>query len=245
MPVHDWTKVSAGTFHDFHVAWIPEIRNRLNTGVLPPTYYAMAEQTAGNLGPDVLTLQRQEGVSNSPREDNYGMTAVEEKPPEVEFVAETEMDAYALKQRTLVIRHSSDDRIIALIEIVSPGNKSTRHALRSFVEKAAAALYRGYHLLIADLHPPGKRDPQGIHGAIWGEISDESYTAPPNKPLTLAAYSAGEIKKAYVQPLAVGEELSDMPLFLEPEEYVNVPLEKTYQGAWRGVPERWRTVLEA
>lgn len=244
MPVHDWTKVSAGTFHDFHVAWIAEIRNTLNTGVLPPTYYAMAEQIAGNLGPDVLTLQRQEDVANSPRESNYGMTAVEEKPPEVEFVAETEMDAYALKQRTLVIRHSSDDRIIALIEIVSPGNKSTRHALRSFVEKAAAALYRGYHLLIADLHPPGKRDPQGIHGAIWSEISDESYTAPLNKPLTLAAYSAGEIKKAYVQPFAVGEQLCDMPLFLEPEEYVNVPLDKTYQGAWRGVPERWRTVLE-
>lgn len=22
MPIHDWTRVSAGTFHDFHVAWI-------------------------------------------------------------------------------------------------------------------------------------------------------------------------------------------------------------------------------
>ena len=36
-----------------------------------------------------------------------------------------------------------------------------------------------------------------------------------------------------------------MPLFLEPELYVNVPLEATYQAAYRGVPRRWKTVLEA
>src|SRR6266851_7725839 len=127
MPVHDWTKVSAGTFHDFHVAWIAEIRNALNTGVLPPAYYAMAEQIVGNLGPDVLTLQRQDSPNDGPGNERQGMTAVEENPPQVHFVAQTEMDDYILKQRTLVIRHSSDDRIIALIEIVSPGNKASRH----------------------------------------------------------------------------------------------------------------------
>jgi hypothetical protein len=26
MPVHDWTRVEAGIFHAFHVAWIPEIQ---------------------------------------------------------------------------------------------------------------------------------------------------------------------------------------------------------------------------
>ena len=141
-----------------------------------------------------------------------------------------------------MIHHSSDDRIIALVEIVSPGNKASRHALRSFVAKAAEAMYRGYHLLILDLQPPGPRDPQGIHGAIWAEISDDSYTAPPDKPLTLAAYSAGRIKRAFVEPVAVGEELPDMPLFLEPEAYVNVPLETTYREAYRGVARRWQRV---
>jgi hypothetical protein len=29
MPVHDWTRVSAGTFHHFHQAWIVEISNSL------------------------------------------------------------------------------------------------------------------------------------------------------------------------------------------------------------------------
>ena len=68
---------------------------------------------------------------------------------------EGEMNDYVLKRRTIVIRHSSGDRIIALAELVSPGNKSARHAIRSFVEKAVEALYRGYHLLIVDLFPCG------------------------------------------------------------------------------------------
>ena len=41
-----------------------------------------------------------------------------------------------------------------------------------------------------------------------------------------------------------GRELIEMPLFLEPEIYINVPLEATYQAAFRGVPRRWRVVLE-
>src|SRR5207244_11703001 len=57
MAVHDWTRVEAGIFHDFHHAWIEEIKRALNNGVLPDDYYALAEQFAAGLGPDVLTLQ--------------------------------------------------------------------------------------------------------------------------------------------------------------------------------------------
>lgn len=35
-----------------------------------------------------------------------------------------------------------------------------------------------------------------------------------------------------------------MPLFLCPDRSVNVPLEATYQAAYRGVPAFWREVLE-
>src|SRR5689334_23707113 len=47
MPVHDWSRVGAGIFHDFHCAWIVEIRNALNGGLLPPDHDAMAEQIIG------------------------------------------------------------------------------------------------------------------------------------------------------------------------------------------------------
>ena len=44
MPVHDWTRVEAGIFHDFHHTWITAIKNALNAGLLPEEYYALAEQ---------------------------------------------------------------------------------------------------------------------------------------------------------------------------------------------------------
>jgi hypothetical protein len=248
MPIHDWTRVSAGTWHDFHLAWIAEIRNALNGGILPADYYAQAEQIAGPLGPDVLTLQMADaptnGAADSASATQGGGVAVSVDPPRMRMTAEAEMDDYVLRRRTLVIRHASGDEIVALLEIVSPGNKASRHGLRSFVEKAVEALYRGYHLLIVDLFPPSRRDPQGIHGAIWAEFCDDSFALPAGEPLTLAAYSAGLRKRAWVEPMAVGRALIEMPLFLEPEVYVNVPLEATYLAAYRGVPRRWQRVLE-
>jgi hypothetical protein len=90
-----------------------------------------------------------------------------------------------------------------------------------------------------------RSDPNGIHTAIWGGFSDEPFVQPLGEPLTLVAYSAGERKKAYIEPTAVGSALIDMPLFLTPETYVNVPLEATYLAAYRGVPRKWKAVLEA
>ncbi len=84
-------------------------------------------------------------------------------------------------------------------------------------------------------------------GNVWRscEISDDVFEPQAEAPLTLAAYSAGPSKRAYVEATAVGRELIEMPLFLQPEVYVNVPLEATYQAAYRGVPRRWKHVLEA
>jgi hypothetical protein len=250
MPVHDWTRVSPGTWHAFHLSWISEIQESLNGGLLPPTYYAQAEQIAGPFGPDVLTLQEPEtpptGTNGTTsRSDEAGGVAVATAPPRVRITAEAESRDYARKRRAIVIRHTSGDRIIALLELVSPGNKSSQQAINSFVEKAQASIFRGYHLLIVDLFPPGPRDPNGLHPAIWREFSDEPYVQPANEPLTLAAYSAGERTRAYIEPTAVGRVLIDMPLFLTSDTYVNVPLEATYQGAYRGVPRKWKEVLEA
>jgi hypothetical protein len=164
---------------------------------------------------------------------------------QVALTATAEAAVCATKRRTLVIRHATGDRIIALVEILSPGNKNKREALDAVLEKALSAIKHGYHLLLIDLFPPGPYDPAGIHGALWAEIEDPSYDPPADKPLTLAAYSAGAVPTAYVEPVSVGTTLPDMPLFLAPEWYVDVPLERTYMMAWRSVPERWRRVVES
>ncbi len=218
------------------------VADRVNSGLLPSGYYALAEQIAGNLGPDVLTLQTpraKDGPSQLP-----GALGVAQTPPRVRLTLRPEKAAYTRRQRTLVIRHASDHQIVALIEIVSPGNKSSQHAIRTFLDKSAAALAHGIHLLLIDLFPPGRRDPQGIHGAIWDSLGEGGYVQPFDKPLTLAAYVAEWLPTAYVEPVAVGDRLPDMPLFLDVEQYINVPLEATYQASYVGVPEFYRAILE-
>lgn len=246
MPIHDWTRVQAGIFHDFHHAWIEQIKRTLNEGVLPDDYYAMAEQFAAGFGPDVLTLQVPGNGNGNPapaKPTNGGTTLVLAAPP-IKCVAETDMEFYRRKQNTVTVRHVSGDRVVAMVEVVSPGNKS-RLGLGAFLNKAGDMLDKQIHLLILDVHPLGRHDPHGIHAALWESIADQGYTPPANKPLTLASYESGLAIRAYVEPTAVGQTLADMPLFLEPGAHVVVPLEATYQSAFAAVPKRWRSVLEA
>jgi hypothetical protein len=189
MPIHDWTRVSAGTFHDFHLVWTAELRTALNDGILPPDYYAQAEQVTGPFAPDVLALEYMPaaddedfgGEGDSP--DGTAVATLAKTAPKVRVTEEMEHRFYRNQRRRIAIRHSSDDRVVALIEIVSPGNKESTPSFT-----AGVALP---HLKI-DLSRP----------------------------------------------------LIDMPLFLTPELYVNVPLEGMYSAAYRGVPRRWKQVLE-
>jgi hypothetical protein len=247
MPMHDWTSVEAGIFHAFHHRWISAISDTLNSGVLPREYYALPEQQAAGFGPDVLTLQEQprKGGGESvvgPVKSAASITLLAR--PQTRFTAETDAEFYRRKKSSVVVRHVSGDRIVAMIEIVSPGNKAGRHGFQAFVNKVCELLEARIHLLILDPFPPGPRDPNGIHAAIWGEVQDEPFQLPADKPLTLVAYECGLTTRAYIEPVAVGDTLPDMPLFLEPDGCVMVPLESTYQTAFAVLPWRWQTVLD-
>ena len=174
MPMHDWTMVEAGIFHAFHHRWISAISDALNGGSLPADYYALPEQVAAGFGPDVLTLQGEgEGEPDSPGNSNPGGTATALRTrPKSRFAAETDTQFYRRKKSSVVVRHVSGDRIVAILEIVSPGNKSNQQAIRASIEKACELLEHRIHLLIVDPFPPGPRDPHGIHAAIWEQVQD-------------------------------------------------------------------------
>jgi hypothetical protein len=70
------------------------------------------------------------------------------------------------------------------------------------------------------------------------------YHRQPDKPLTLSSYPVAKDVTCYVESIAIGVALPDMPLFFTSERYVNVPLEKTYQAAYESVPRRWQRVIE-
>ncbi len=241
MPVHDWTRVEAGMFHDFHNAWITELRNAFNGGLLPPDYYALGEQHVGHFVIDLLTLHAGRPGGQPP--PSSGGLAVAEAPPQVRRQL-TATESYRQRRRTLAIRHVSGHRLIALVEIVSPANKDRLESVEAFVAKTLEALDLGVHVLLVDLLPPGRHDPRGMHGAVWNQFDEGPYDLPVAEPLTVASYAAGPPVQAYLDHLAVGGTLPNMPLFLHSERYVPAPLESTYQAAYRGVPAFWREVLE-
>lgn len=240
MPMHDWTRVEAGIFHAFHHNWITAISAVLNGGLLPPEYYALPEQQAAGFGPDIVALQvAPQGAPTM----TIATKAIAK--PKTTYMAESSGEFYRRKKSSVVIRHVSGDRIVAVVEIVSPGNKSGLHAFKAFAEKACDLLESRIHLLIVDPFPPGRRDPQGIHAAIWAETADDTFELPKGRPLTLAAYECGLQTRAYVETIAVGDILPGMPLFLDAEPHIDVPLEATYETAFNGMPQRWREVLTA
>ena len=244
MPMHDWTEVEAGIFHAFHHEWISEISRRSNRGLLPDDYYALPEQVAAGFGPDVLTLQGVSGQELGGPDGSGSAATLLRHRPQTRFTAETEGEFYRRKKSSVVVRHTSGDRIVAIVEIVSPGNKSSRHAFHAFVDKACELLEHRIHLLIIDPFPCGPRDPSGVHGAIWEQVQDDPIEVDPSRPLTLVAYECGLTTRAYIEVVAVGEPLPDMPLFLEPDGCVMVPLEATYRAAFAAMPRRWAAVLE-
>jgi hypothetical protein len=108
MPIHDWTRLEPGDFHDFHQCWVVEIRNALNGGLLPPEYMAMAEQVTGRPIPDVVTLH-----ARAPQGDPGGI-AVATAPPTARVIAKFEKINYAKRADRVVIRHGRGT-VVAII----------------------------------------------------------------------------------------------------------------------------------
>src|SRR5206468_6993595 len=101
MPVHDWTRVDAGLFHDFRQDWTIELRRTLNAGRLPPGYFALADQQIGGPIPDVLTLNA--GPGEPATSEASGAVAVAPAPPRARFVMEAEEDTYARRANRIKI----------------------------------------------------------------------------------------------------------------------------------------------
>jgi hypothetical protein len=280
MPVHDWTRVSAGIFHHFHHDWIAENARALNRVFRGTDYYALAEQVAGGWGPDVLTLQRLpttlppektrrerskktrpsaaslSGGSASALPSQGGAVALAAlpaqgiavslavSPPKLRFRITDEKKWYAAKKKAVTIRHVSEHKLVAVLEILSPGNKASRDNLDDFVHKAHQLLNAGVHFALVDLFPPTRRDPEGIHPILWGDDDEEVFQFDQAKPLTCASYRAG-LTEAFIEPVGIGDPLPTLPVFLHADEYVPLALEETYQSALEALPDVWRDALTA
>jgi hypothetical protein len=240
MPLHDWTRVEAGTFHGFHQRWLTHLCDHLNGGVLPAGYYAEVEQVTRPIIPDLVALH--EPTSRSDPGPPGGI-ALADAPPRTRRQLKVRLAAPPLPRRHLAIRQVRGDHVVALIEVVSPANKDRPESVADFAAKVALALRGGVHVVVVDVFPPGPHDPFGMPGAIAEADDGEPVGPPADQPLTFASYAAGDDVTAYLDFRRVGEEPPVVPLFLSPGRYVNVPLSPSYDRTWAGTPDRWKRVI--
>jgi len=239
MPLHDWSPMPAGLYHDFHQTWSVYLKNALNSGILPPGLSALVEQRQGPREADVLTLKswdRRDEPSSGP-----GVATVPR--PKAYTTRKTDAEFYGQRANRIVV-HRKLGEIIAVIEIVSPGNKSSRKALAEFISKTIAYLDAGIHVLVVDPFPPTKRDPFGMHKAIWDEVEEEPFEFPTGKDRLAVSYEAGEELAVYIDTFGVGDGLPSALLCLTPDARVRVPLETTYREAFAATPEVYRRGVE-
>lgn len=207
MPIHDWTRVRANIYHDFHNSWIAFLKSALNTGVLPRGYYALSDHRVATTEPDVLAAR----TASDP--DTTGAGVAVATQPRVRMDSEPVPARRLRRRRRVTVRRQDDDRIVAIIELSSPSNKDRPASVRRFAEKVASYLEGGVHTLLIDLLPPTARDPFGLAGAVWEYFGRRRHRPTAEEPLSLAAFRWTEPGvEAEIEPTAVGRPLVPMPL---------------------------------
>ncbi len=150
MPIHDWKRADAGLFHHFRQQWSGELCNGLNAGVLSAGLFALIEQKALGVEPDLMTLSRRPRAPQAPK----GGIAIAEVPPKVRHTHKpSEAGSYAARANRVGIRTKLGE-LVAVVEIVSPGNKDRDHSIRALIDKTLDFLANGVHVLVIDLFPP-------------------------------------------------------------------------------------------
>ena len=126
--------------------------------------------------------------------------------------------------------------LVAVIELVSPGNKDRPQECRAFATKCASYLYQGVSLIIVDIVTNRQAN---LHNETMRLMNANSMCElPASVNLYAVAYRPvlrGEQSQVDVWPAvcALGEPLPTLPLRLRGDLFVPVDFDSTYDEACR------------
>lgn len=131
-----------------------------------------------------------------------------------------------------VYRDFTDFPLVGVIELVSPANKDRPETREAFVSKCDTYLRDGIGLVMVDIVTKHNAN---LHALLMDRLDDPE---PRDEPLYASAYHPvkrnGETKlEIWYEPLAVGQELLSMPLFLKNGPRACVNLADTYRQTLR------------
>jgi Protein of unknown function (DUF4058) len=241
MPLHDWSKMSAGHFHALHVMWLTHMAEFLNNGVLPDGYHALPEQHSEGFITDVSTYEERPASNRKKTRDGGGVALAEPKS-ERRVIAKN----VVYPGRHIAIYKTGVPRVVAVIELVSNSNKDRRESVGEFAGKVADYLRTGVHVLVVDILPSSRSTPNGMHAAIWTSLDRDAKpdSLPEDRPFLIASYRAERKPIAYINSIAVNQCLPLGPIYIDSTRFVELPLEESYMETFRRLPKFLRTKLE-
>jgi hypothetical protein len=216
-------------WQNIHSAWANAIRDQLNDGLLPPSFFAEVQISLGSqVEVDVATLEEKNGAGGA---GTRAAVAVWAPPaPETATVCLTHPDLFEVQ----VLNEEEGPRLVAALELVSPTNKDRPGNRHQFVVKCGSYLQQGIGLVVVDVvtHRTAR-----LHAQLFELVQAERATA----STELAELFAGAYRTVFtrdaarleywLESLALGQVLPTMPLWLKPDLYVPVELEQAYQSA--------------
>jgi len=218
-------------WESFHVNWAGAIADALNETLLPEGYFA---EEHAQLGPwveiDVATFTD----SEQPGHRAGGITLLPPRvwaPPAPAMVVPTAFpDAFEV----LVFESEGGARLVAAIELVSPGNKDRAAQRQAFAIKCASYLSRGISLIVIDIVTSRRAN---LHNEIMQILGHgEALAMPAEAVLYGVAYrpivrNGQEQIEIWPSALEIGQLLPVLPLALNAEIALPIDLEATYTAA--------------
>lgn len=220
-------------WESFHSSWATRIADALTEQWLPPNY--IAEEHA-HFGPsveiDVATFA-QEGTGSRTEGGALVATVGSEvwAPPAADGAFPAVFpDTFEVR----VLSTETGPKLVAAIELISPGNKDGPAERRAFATKCASYLFQGISVIIMDIVTNRRAN---LHEEILRlmEIPDV-LELPPEARLYAVAYrpvrrGQGEEIDVWRAALALGQTLPTLPLGLRGDLAIPVDFEATYAEA--------------
>jgi len=218
-------------WESFHVNWAGAIADALNERLLPEGYFAEEHaQIGARVEIDVATFD--ESRSSAPGGGpTTTLPARVWTPPAATMVIPA---AFPDSFEVLVFDSEGGARLVAAVELVSPGNKDREAHRRAFSIKCASYLCNGIGLIVIDIVTSRQAN---LHNEMMRLLTQgDEFALAQESTLYAIAYRpivrvGNERIEAWSAALAVGEPLPVLPLALDAELSLPLDLEATYTVA--------------
>jgi hypothetical protein len=155
--------------------------------------------------------------------------------PRPTWAVETDVPE-ADEYEVLIYNADEERQLVAAIELVSPANKDRPDKRRAFVGKCAALLRKGVAVSIVDVVTARHAN---LYAEVMAFVGHPDPTLGPEPPPTYAsscrwathADGRSATLAAWTHPMAVGERLPRLPLWLADGVSVEFDLERSYEQA--------------